>query len=466
MKTPITTNKRSRAGSALVLTAVLACFCGAVLVTYLMVSQNEYFLVARSQTWNSSLALTEAGVEDALSFMNKYAGNFTMVTNWSTPESAEEDHWTKDGSTFTIHRVVNASGDYYDVTIDNSNPASPTMTSSGQAGFSLIASRRPFVMAAAGMQFAANTTVINRKIQVRTVYSALFPGAITTITNIDLNGNNVLVNSFDSTLTNASNWKTNLGYGTYTSAKARANGNVATDSTMVGAISVGQANIYGHLNTGPSGSPTIGNNGYVGPLPQTGRGIQPGYVSDDMNMAFPSVVLPDGANNWQVIPANGVITASGNYYTMNINNGLIINAPNVTIYVDGNISLSGQQAITVGTNTSRVSLYVRGPSVSITGNATINNLTQNAGTLGIYGLPSLTSINFGGNAAYTGTIYAPQARFSFGGGGNNDYDFVGALVAFDCTLNGHANFHYDESLKRNGPGIGYIPFSWKEITGN
>ena len=156
MKTPITTNKRSRAGSALVLTAVLACFCGAVLVTYLMVSQNEYFLVARSQTWNSSLALTEAGVEDALSFMNKYAGNFTMVTNWSTPESAEEDHWTKDGSTFTIHRVVNASGDYYDVTIDNSNPASPTMTSSGQAGFSLIASRQPFMMAAAGLQFAAN----------------------------------------------------------------------------------------------------------------------------------------------------------------------------------------------------------------------------------------------------------------------------------------------------------------------
>ncbi len=61
MKTPITTNKRSRAGSALVLTAVLACFCGAVLVTYLMVSQNEYFLVARSQTWNSSLALTVSG---------------------------------------------------------------------------------------------------------------------------------------------------------------------------------------------------------------------------------------------------------------------------------------------------------------------------------------------------------------------------------------------------------------------
>jgi hypothetical protein len=177
-------------------------------------------------------------------------------------------------------------------------------------------------------------------------------------------------------------------------------------------------------------------------------------------------VLPTGASGWQSVPGNGVISASGNYYIMGINNSLTINAPYVTLYVDGNISLSGNNAITIGTNASRVSFYVRGPSVSLTGNATVNNQTQNAAVLGIYGLPTLTSISFGGNAAYSGTIYAPQASFSFGGGGNNTYDFVGASVSYDCRLNGHANFHYDESLKRNGPGIGYIPFSWKEITGN
>ena len=66
--------------------------------------------------------------------------------------------------------------------------------------------------------------------------------------------------------------------------------------------------------------------------------------------------------------------------------------------------------------------------------------------MGIYGLPSLTSISFGGNAAFTGTIYAPEADFSFGGGGNNTYDYVGSLVTNSCKLNGHANFHYDESL--------------------
>ncbi|HZI33272.1 MAG TPA: collagen-binding domain-containing protein, partial [Candidatus Binatia bacterium] len=319
--------------------------------------------------------------------------------------------------------------------------------------------------AAAGLPNSSGSSV-NRKIQVRTVYSALFPGAITTVTNIDLNGNNVRVDSFDSTMTNASAWNSLLGYGTYDITKARANGNVATDSSLVGAITVGQANIYGHVQTGPGGTSTVGHNGYVGPLPQSGSGIQPGYSSDDMNVVFAPVSLPGGASSWQGVPASQVITNSGNYYMFSINNNLTINASNVTLYVYNSISLSGQSAITIGTNASRVTMYVGGPSFSLSGNATINNLTQNATVFGIYGLPSLTSINFGGNAGFTGTIYAPQASFQFGGGGNNTYDFVGALVAYSCKLNGHANFHYDESLKRNGPGIGYIPYTWTEITGN
>jgi choice-of-anchor A domain-containing protein len=150
----------------------------------------------------------------------------------------------------------------------------------------------------------------------------------------------------------------------------------------------------------------------------------------------------------------------------NIHDDLTINASNVTIYVFNSIYLSSSEAITIGTNAAQVTMYVGGPNFSLSGQATINNLTQRAGVLGIYGLPSLTSINFGGNAAFTGTIYAPQADFQFGGGGNNTYDFVGALVARSCKLNGHANFHYDESLKRNGPGVGYIPYSWTEVTGN
>jgi len=465
MNIHIIPNRNRRDGGALVITAIIMLFIGATLATYLLVSQNEYTLVARSQVWNSSMALTEAGVEEGMAFINKYEGNFTMVTNWSTAASAAEDSWTVAGNLFSMHRVVSANGDYYDVTIDNSNPSSPLITAAGLVGYTLSASRSPFMLAAAGLPSPA-AVPIRRKIMVQAVYSALFPGAITTVTNIDLNGNNVRVDSFDSTLTNASAWNAALGFGTYIVTKARANGHVMTDSSLIGAISVGQANIYGHLDTGPGGTATVGNNGYVGPLPQSGSGIQSGYFADDMNMVFPPVILPGGASGWPTVPSSGVITNSGNYYSMGISGNLTIYATNVTIYVQGSISLSGNQAITIGATASRVILYVDGSSISLSGNATVNNQTQNAGVLGIYGLPTLTSINFGGNAAYTGTIYAPQAAFSFGGGGNTTYDFVGALVALSARMNGHANFHYDESLKRNGPGIGYIPFSWKEITAN
>ena len=465
MKTENRHTKRHRDGGALLITAIVIVVVGAVLATYLLVSQNEYLMVNRSQIWNKSMTLTEAGVEDALAFMNKYEGNFEMVTNWCSQASADEDHWTVNGSIYSMHRIINHNGDYYDVAIDNSNPSSPTITSVGKANWTLSTAKSPFMLAAAGLQDFTSPSTINRKVVVKTVYSALFPGAITTITNIDLNGQNVRVDSFDSTSNGASIWHADRGYGTYDASIARANGNVATDSSVIGAISVGQANIYGHIDTGPGGTASVGQNGYVGPLPQAGSGIQPGYSADDMNMIFPKVILPFGAGSWPGVPASRVITNSGCYCMFDIHDNLTINASNVTIYVDSSIVLSGSEAITIGTNVSRVVMYVAGPQISTTGNATINNLTQNANTFGIYGLPSLTSINFGGNAAFTGAIYAPQADFQFGGGGKNTYDFVGSVVTYSAKLNGHANFHYDESLKRDGPGIGYIPFSWTEVTG-
>ena len=71
-------------------------------------------------------------------------------------------------------------------------------------------------------------------------------------------------------------------------------------------------------------------------------------------------------------------------------------------------------------------------------------------------------MSFRGNAAFTGAIYAPQAAFSLGGGGNDAYDFVGASVTKTVKMNGHFNFHYDENLRRIGPSRGFLPTRWME----
>lgn len=283
-----------------------------------------------------------------------------------------------------------------------------------------------------------------------------YPLAIAAITNITFIGNGIVVDSFNSSNPNSSDWDTNAGYGTYDSAKAMAHGDIGTDSSSVGAISVANANIYGHVNTGPNGTTTISVNGYVGPLPQTGVGITPGYSNDTMNVTFPDVFLPANANGWAGISDNAVITASGLYFASSISNNLTVNAPNVTIYVAGNISLSGTQSIVVASSATNVTIYVRGPSLIASGNATgLNSLTQRASALSILGLPTLTNISIASTNSNC-TIYAPEADFSLGGGGTFRYDFVGAIAVKSVKLTGHPAFHFDQSLAQSIP-ISIIP---------
>jgi hypothetical protein len=98
----------------------------------------------------------------------------------------------------------------------------------------------------------------------------------------------------------------------------------------------------------------------------------------------------------------------------------------------------------------------------IAGNGIVN-ATGYADSFHLLGLPILAKLAFQGNASYVGTIYAPNTAFTLGGGGNNTYDFIGASVSKSVKMNGHFNFHYDEALKNNGMGRGYIPTSWKEM---
>jgi len=463
----ISNPKTRQQGVALMITVIIVLIGAATLASYLLVTENESSAVARSQVWNNSLTLTEAGVEEALAFVNKYEGTFQLITNWATPASAQQDGWTVNGSTYTMTRSLGTNIGYYTVVITDTDPYHPNISSQGYAYTSYSAAQSPFMVAGvgvvpSGLTFTAGTST--RGVAVTTMYAALFPDAIDSNTNIDLNGNNVRVDSFNSTNPATSIWNSSKGYGTYDPDIARAHGNVATDSDVVGAVSVGQANVYGTINTGPGGTATVGNNGYVGPLPQSGSGIQPGYSNDTMNVTFPDVTLPAGAIGWTPFAGN-TISSSGNYYLSSINNSITIDAPYVTIFVNGSIGISGNNAITLTTNVVNVTVYVAGPSVDIGGNGLVNNAGR-AAAFSLYGLPSLTSINLHGNAQNTGTIYAPEAAFQFGGGGNNTMDFVGAIVVNSVKLNGHANFHYDESLATTGPGRGYVPTSWKEIGAN
>jgi hypothetical protein len=305
---------------------------------------------------------------------------------------------------------------------------------------------------------------------VQTYYNPLFSGAMTALTNISL-ASGTLIDSFDSMDPAHSDWNTNWGYGTYNPALRKDNGNVSSDSDINAAVSTGQnGKIYGHVNTGPGGGITLGNNASVGDLAYVNagtQGIEIGYQNDDMNTTFNDVSLPPPFPISATTPST--ISASGNVqYSGTLNNDLTIQgagdppAPiNVNLYLPAGINYNGNNKLIVGTNAT-VTIYLGG-NVSMTGNGAINNQTQNALNLAIYALPNVNDISFNGNAAFTGTIYAPEANVSFGGGGNTPYDIVGSVDSLGVSFNGHPNFHYDENLARKGPGRGFVPSNWREV---
>jgi len=97
---------------------------------------------------------------------------------------------------------------------------------------------------------------------------------------------------------------------------------VATDGSV---ISVGNANIYGFVDTAPGGSASISHNGSVGDLnwvSASTSGIESGHARDDMNQIFYSKSLPNPATNgWQAtwlpvpatLPANAYFKIGGTW---------------------------------------------------------------------------------------------------------------------------------------------------------
>jgi hypothetical protein len=297
-----------------------------------------------------------------------------------------------------------------------------------------------------------------------------FSMGIVCSSNVNLNGHNFRIDSFDSGTTNystaASASPSNNIVLIYDASKAESGGNIGVNGAVVGDIPLGNGSIYGHLRTGPgsaSNNVQLGPNGMVGALDWSptgspaieGLGTPQSWWLPNFRVSLPDVATPSFVGLALPGAINGYITLNGGNYIYSTSwsgsSPFMITAP-TTLWVKG--SVSGLNVVFAGTNASLV-LYVgrpatAGDTLSLAGNGTLNSPGY-ARNLQIFGLPSLTSINMQGNAAWTACIYAPNATAICGGGGNNTQDAAGAIVAKGITLNGHWDFHYDESLKATGP---------------
>jgi hypothetical protein len=425
--------KRNAQGSVLLISLGITFILGLGLASYLTLTRCQHVSVVRSQAWNATMAMAEAGVEEALAQLNPSALLFT------TNIDRGANGWTllSDGMYHAPRRTLPYG--HYDV--------------------ALTADTYPVIYATGYVTIPTLSATVTRTVKVTTTTGSLFRGGMVARYNIDLNGNYISTDSFNSIDPNYSTG------GLYDPAKRKANGDVASTE---GFVNVQNADIMGMLYTSPDGSYLVGPQGSVGDLGWVlggHTGLQPGHYKNDFNMDFPEVLPP---YQTAISPAGG--TFNGTNYTWVLGNNdylsdradfktgdSILVTGRATVYVTGDFNMQGKSSLIIAPGAS-LQLYVGGANTSIT---TLNN-AGNCANFSYFGLPANRTISLSGNDVFLGTIYAPSADLTLNGGGNNTLDYQGACAVKTISMTGHFNFHFDENLKQ-GLVRGYQITSWSEI---
>jgi len=275
----------------------------------------------------------------------------------------------------------------------------------------------------------------------------------------------VLLDSFDSSNPNYSTG------GQYDPAKARDNCLLGTDSGGANAISAsGGAVIKGTIHTGPTGTLNLSGGSSVGDaawIAGGNAGIESGHWLKDLTMVFPDVVAPQGvalapaAGSYQGTNYTLVLSGNHSFYkasALNLNGSqkMIITGTNVTLYVTGNVTVSGSASISFAPGAS-LAMYVGGARCVLSGQGVIN--AGNALQFQYYGLPGNTSVVNSSGSPFVGTIYAPEADYTM-----NGTTYTGASVTKTVTMQGGGNFHFDENVRNAGPLAGFVTGNSTEIT--
>ena len=468
-------------GNVLLATMLVTLIVGVALSSYLTLVSVQNQSTLRSQAWNNSIPIMEAGIEEALTALQYYRSANMDKSGW-TFNAADGFYHTS--GTLRNGSTQNAPNAYsYDVGIKLPPLGQPDQPIIECFGYSpspnnlatspdkRLSSPYGMILGAVGLAplFTPDISTTKRKVRVITKSDPLFSKAMAAQGLIDMNGKWIVTDSFDSSdLTGTYNTG-----GKYDSSKKKAGGNVATNGQLV---NVNNAWVYGSVATGPGGTvqvkqwASVGDTSWVPTI-----GIQAGHATDDMNVEFGTVSVPTAAlnsiNTAYSSTSGGANVLTGgllgttNYFKLNNLSGKITVTGNAVVYVPagGTVSFSGSKDGITLANGATLTMYVGATSVTISGNGIVN--PGSALNFQYYGLPTNTSISVSGNGDFSGAIDAPSAALAMNGFGNNG-SFIGSCIVNTVTMNGGVQFHYDEALAKLGPIRGYIVTSWNEVNPN
>ncbi|MDE3068513.1 MAG: hypothetical protein KGJ60_13335, partial [Verrucomicrobiota bacterium] len=437
-----------RAGQGVV---ILACLIGTLVISLMLVGmlltvENENAMASRSQAWNRSMVVAEAGIEEGLALVNQNVGTSTVVTNWS--DTATTDGWTVTNNTYHVQRQVGTDSSYYDVYVSVNSSNLPVIKSTGTTVWT----------GPTGV-----TNLLTRTVQVTTAFASYAQDGPTVMTSISLSGGSYLdgFNSQDP------NYSTN---GQYSPSLATADFNLTTIASNKSPTTVvttsGGSIIHAHVNIGPNDA--IASGTIIGDVGWKGPGIESGWTNNTVNLdPPPDVVAPTGVS-WQPMPTmtnkmyvfNGFGPGVTNYYkvpgTLYSTEFLITNGP--VVLITTNINMAAGSSVVVATN-STLDFYFSGNKPQFSGGSMVNQ-SGYAKNVNFWGLPDCTTFNYSGGSPFWGVVYMPEAAVKWSGGSDAYGNFT--INSLSCS-SGSTAFHYDLSLaKQQSPG-GYFVTSWQEV---
>jgi hypothetical protein len=449
MKIPTHTSNLKE-GSVLIVTLSITTILAFLILSYMSLVRTQYLSVARAQYWNNALAVSEAGVEEAMAHLNCMVTTTNLATNT----------WTSLG-TGTVGKTNFLGTSYSSITIQ----IPPAVTN-----------LYPVITSTGYVPGPIGGSTLTRKVQLTTRPKTVgVGGGIIVKGSVNSGGSKVVIDSFDSSNTNYSTG------GMYDATKAKANANVTSISSVSNAVYIGEMAVYGNvhtvygvqpiLDTTKQGTGTVGDAAWV---TNGNLGIESGHSAQDAAYTFTDVTLP--TLSWSTptqlkggnaLKTNGVtfpyvLDNSSNWKLTDLSSAVYVKSPNVILYVTSTLSLGTGTEIYLTPGAS-LTMYVGAASASIGGQGIVNT-TGLAKNFTYYGLPTNTSMGVQANATFVGQIYAPEADITIGGGGSTPEDFSGQIVANSFNLNGHFSFHYDENLGTSGSAIvGWVAASWSEL---
>ena len=302
--------------SSLLTTLVICTILSMFVMYYLSLIDQQTYLNGRSQVWNMAIAISEAGIEDGMAEINTS----------STYPTLSGDGWS--GSNMVFSRTNSLpDGNSYVVTVITTNTFQPavvcraTVYSIPKYGRNASSSFFAAIGASAQTQGGSTNRIVTRAVSVICKKDNLFTAALAAKRGIDLKGNGVYTDSFNSNMPGIrSDYNGMYNSSIYSGDR----GDIGTNGgiTNNGLVTVQNANVYGLIHTGPNCPVSIGANGGVGPhccqAFTVAAALAAGYIRQDANFTYPDTSYPNTAGYWT--PPSGYLAYSSNWviaYTTN-----------------------------------------------------------------------------------------------------------------------------------------------------